>query len=74
MTDQRYRALGAWLLTDVSVYRSACLAALAMIDDVAHGRPLDDGWDGDKYEVRFTADGLEFDNEWVEGARPLLPA
>ncbi|MEV7267437.1 hypothetical protein AB0N38_28130 [Micromonospora aurantiaca] len=69
VTDQRYRALGAWLITDVSVSYSACLDALQMIDDVANGRPLDEGWDSDKYEVSFAPTGVEFVNEWVADER-----
>jgi hypothetical protein len=67
VTDQRYRALGAWLITDISVYHSVCLDALAMVDDVSHGRPIEDEWDSDKYAVSFTAGGVEFQNEWVPG-------
>ncbi|MFI5835447.1 hypothetical protein ACIA5A_17405 [Micromonospora sp. NPDC051300] len=73
VADQRYRALGAWLVTDISVYHSVCLDALAMIDDVAHGRTRDDEWDSDKYEVSFTPAGIEFDNEWVEGEHGRYP-
>ncbi|MEU1842321.1 hypothetical protein [Micromonospora sediminicola] len=69
VTDQRYRALGAWLITDVSVSYSACLDALQMIDDVANGRPLEEGWDSDKYEVSFSPAGVEFANEWVADER-----
>jgi hypothetical protein len=65
--DQRYRPLGAWLITDVSKYLGVCLDALAMVDDVANGRPPFEEWSSDKYDVVFTPDGVEFSNQWVEG-------
>ncbi|MGW4154817.1 hypothetical protein ACWEDF_16855 [Micromonospora chersina] len=69
VADQRYRALGAWLITDVSIYHAACLDALAMIDDVSHGRQPFEEWSSDKYDAALASDGIDFENQWVAGEK-----
>ncbi|MET8837892.1 hypothetical protein ABZV78_28825 [Micromonospora sp. NPDC004540] len=69
IADERYRALGAWLITDVSIYHASCLDALAMIDDVSHGRQPFEEWSSDKYDVTLTSDGIDFQNQWVAGEK-----
>jgi len=63
--DERYRRLVNWMITDVSVHPQVALDALAMIDDVANGRPPFEEWSSENYEVSFTSDGLTFQNVWL---------
>jgi hypothetical protein len=65
--DQKYRALGAWLIADISKHMLVCLDALAMIDDVANGRPPFEVWSSENYDVAFTPQGLTFSNLWLDG-------
>jgi hypothetical protein len=64
--DGKYQPLGAWIITDISIYRGACLDALAMLADVAAGRPPFEPWDSENYTVRFTPTEVSIQNGWVE--------
>ncbi len=64
--DQRYEALGVWLITDISIYFGVCLDALAMIDDVSNGRPPFEEWSSDKFDVNFTPERVSLQNQWLE--------
>ncbi|MCM0675755.1 hypothetical protein NCC78_13800 [Micromonospora phytophila] len=64
--DKKYEPLGAWLITDISTYMLVCLDALAMIDDVAHGRAPFEEWSSENYDVAFTPEGVSVRNQWVE--------
>ncbi|MEV4622705.1 hypothetical protein AB0J74_28830 [Asanoa sp. NPDC049573] len=66
--DQRYRALGAWAIIDMSLLMGACLDALAMVDDVAAGRPAEP-WESEHYRLALTKDGVTFSNYWSEDER-----
>ena len=63
--DDRYRALGAWIITDISRHMLVCLDALEMIEDVAHGRLPQEEWSSENYEVSFTPQGFSFRNLWL---------
>lgn len=63
--DPRYRALGAWLIVDISVDYDVCLDALADVDDVSHGRPIEH-WDSEHFDVTVNATGITFDNYHVD--------
>lgn len=65
--DQKYGALGAWIITDISVYLGACLTALALIDDAANGRPLCAEWSSECYDVAITPRGVMLYYLGVEG-------
>lgn len=71
--DERYEALGVWLITDISIYFKVCLDALAMIDDVSHGRPPFEEWSSDKFDVRFTPDRVSLQNQWLEDQHGEYP-
>ncbi|MGC3859363.1 hypothetical protein [Micromonospora chersina] len=64
--DERYEALGVWLTTDISIYFRVCLDALAMIDDVSHGRQPFEEWSSDKFDVHFTPERVSLQNQWLE--------
>jgi len=63
--DQRYRALGAWAIVDISLLMGVCLDALALVDDVANGRPAQP-WSSEHYDLTLTSDGVTFSNRWSE--------
>jgi hypothetical protein len=71
--DSRLRVLGAWLITDVSKHLVVCLDALAMVDDVSHGRPPFEQWSSENYAVSITPEGVTLRNEWVEGEEAGYP-
>lgn len=62
--DKRYETLGAWLITDISVYFGACLDALALIDDVANGRQPAEEWSSDTFDVTFPAEHVSLRSQW----------
>ena len=64
--DPKYRALGAWIITDISVYMQVALDALAMIDDVSKGDEPFEPWSSEHYDVAFSRQGLKFRNQYVE--------
>jgi hypothetical protein len=66
--DQRYRALGAWAIIDISVFMGVCLDALAMVDDVAAGRPVEP-WSSEHYDLTLTQEGVTFSNYWADDER-----
>ncbi len=66
VVDERYAALGNWIAGDISNQPLVCLDALAMIDDAAGGRLPFQPWSSENYDVRFTPEGLEFQNLWLE--------
>ncbi|WP_240669957.1 hypothetical protein [Actinoplanes solisilvae] len=72
--DQRYDLLGEWLTTDIGTFFLVALDALAMADDVAHGRPPFDEWSSENYAVSFTPSALLITNLWVPGAEGEFPA
>ncbi|MEV0713913.1 hypothetical protein [Asanoa sp. NPDC050611] len=63
--DPEYRSLGAWLILDISVYYDVCLDALADVDDVGHGQPIDQ-WDSEHFDVTINAAGITFVNYHVD--------
>jgi hypothetical protein len=63
--DQRFRALGAWAITDISLLMGVCLDALAMVDDVATGRPAEP-WSSEHYDLTLTRAGVTFTNYWAD--------
>ncbi|MGH3390210.1 MAG: hypothetical protein ACRDOO_15185 [Actinomadura sp.] len=67
--DSKYQPLGAWIITDISIYRGACLDALAMLSDVSAGRPTFEPWDSENYTVHFAPTGVSIQNDWVEHER-----
>ncbi|SNS97154.1 hypothetical protein SAMN05421812_102569 [Asanoa hainanensis] len=66
--DQRYRALGAWAIIDISLMMGVCLDALAMVYDVAAGRPVDP-WSSEHYDLTLTQQGVTFSNYWADEER-----
>lgn len=64
--DKRYETLGAWLISDVSRYFLVCLDGLAMVDDVANGRPPFEEWSSENYDVSFAPERVSFRNLWLE--------
>ncbi|MDN3243834.1 hypothetical protein [Glycomyces tritici] len=52
------QVLAGWICTDIGVPFRILLDALAMIDDVAHGRPPYDEWSSEGYAVAFTPSGV----------------
>jgi hypothetical protein len=65
VNDPRYRALGAWAITDISLLMGVCLDALAMIDDVATGNRVEP-WSSEHYELTLRLQGVEFSNYWAD--------
>ena len=65
VADSKYRALGAWLIIDISVDYDVCLDALADVEDISHERPVEH-WDSEHFEVAIGADGIRFDNYHVD--------
>jgi len=63
--DQRYRALGAWAVVDISLLMGVCLDALAMVDDVSTGRPAEP-WSSEHYDLTLTTQGVTFSNYWAD--------
>ncbi|MFI0374377.1 hypothetical protein ACH35V_41515 [Actinomadura sp. 1N219] len=63
--DPRMQTLGNWMTTDISIYKSVCLDALATVADAEAGRPTEP-WDSDNYEVHFSSSAMSFQNKWVE--------
>jgi hypothetical protein len=63
--DERYRPLAGWMITDISNRALVALDALAMIDDVANGRPPFEEWSSENYEVSVTPQGFTFQNLWL---------
>ncbi|MDR7278977.1 hypothetical protein [Catenuloplanes atrovinosus] len=72
-TDERYELLGQWAMMDISRYFLACLDALAMIDDVTHGRAPFEEWSSDNYEVTFTSSTFAVSNNWIPGRSQSYP-
>jgi hypothetical protein len=64
-SDPKYRALGVWLILDVSVDYDVCLDALADVDDISRGRPVEH-WDSEHFEVAINTNGITFDNYHVD--------
>lgn len=67
--DGRYQPLGAWIITDISIYKGVCLDALAILADISAGRPPFEPWDSDNYTVNFTPTEVTIQNNWVEHER-----
>ncbi|MDG4820621.1 hypothetical protein O7635_01990 [Asanoa sp. WMMD1127] len=65
LEDQRYRALAAWAVIDISLLMGVCLDALAMVDDIANGRPAEP-WSSEHYDLTLTPDGVNFSNYWAD--------
>ncbi|MEU4788929.1 hypothetical protein ACFWRG_00880 [Micromonospora tulbaghiae] len=66
VNDARYEALGSWLITEISVSFSACLAALALVDDASNGRAPVEEWDSDSFDVHVDGSRIGFQNRLVE--------
>lgn len=64
--DGKYQPLGAWIITDISIYKGVCLDALAMIADVSADRPPFEVWDSENYTVNFSPTGISIQNNYVE--------
>ncbi|WP_202124920.1 hypothetical protein [Actinomadura physcomitrii] len=62
--DERHRALGGWITTDISIYKRTCLDALAVVADLVAGQPPSEEWSSENYEVAFGPWGLRFQNVW----------
>ncbi|MDL4816854.1 hypothetical protein [Actinomadura opuntiae] len=63
--DGKYQALGAWITTDISIYKKTCLDALAMVHDIVAGRAPFEPWSSENYEVDFSPSGVRIQNLWV---------
>ena len=70
--DGKYQPLGAWIITDISVYKGACLDALAMIADLSAGRPPVEEWSSENYTVHFAPEGVRLQCDWVEQERGVF--
>jgi hypothetical protein len=70
--DGKYQPLGAWIITDISIYKGVCLDALAMIADVSAGRPPFEDWDSENYTVSFTPTEISIQNNWVGHERGIF--
>lgn len=71
--DKRFDALGSWLTTDISTHALVALDALAMLADVAQGRPPFEEWSSDNYEVTFEPGGVSISNQWVDSEHGRYP-
>ncbi|GAA1893329.1 hypothetical protein [Asanoa iriomotensis] len=65
VTDPTYTALGSWITGDISVHFRVCLDALADVDDLAKGRPVEP-WGSEHYDVAIDANGIRFSNRFVD--------
>jgi hypothetical protein len=72
-TDGTYSALGEWLLSDISASFLICLDALAMADDVLHGRDPFEEWSSDNFEVTFTPETFSARNLWTGTPAGVYP-
>lgn len=61
----RYRALGAWAMSEIGKHHGVVLDALATVDDAAHGRPTQP-WTSGSYDVTIDAAGIRFRNFYAE--------
>ncbi|GIF73261.1 hypothetical protein [Asanoa siamensis] len=66
--DQRFRALGAWAVIDISSLMGVCLGALAMVDDVARGRAVEP-WSSAHYDLTLNRHRVMFSNRWADDER-----
>jgi hypothetical protein len=73
VSDAQFGALGEWVMMDISRYFLTCLDALAMVDDVIHGREPFEEWSSENYEVSFAPATFTVSNNWVQGAEGRYP-
>lgn len=61
----KYRPLGAWVISEIGKIPGICLDALAIVDDAKKGRPVEP-WTSKSYDVVIDADGIRFQNFYVD--------
>ncbi|MFF5262621.1 hypothetical protein ACFY4C_27125 [Actinomadura viridis] len=59
--DEKYRALGAWMIGEMGTHLGVCLDALANVDDAAAGRPVEP-WSSESFDTTISASGIRFRN------------